>query len=119
MRELTLFVMRGCPHCKMALQYTEELCNEDPRLRQVPVRQIDETEQPELADQYDYYYVPCYFLGEQKLHQRADPQGAAHRAGGIDKKYAKWEKKFLLCGETVLKYTVFFARIMKYQFYRF
>ena len=69
MKELTLFVMRGCPHCRMAQQFTEELCREDPRLRQIPIRQIDENEQPELANRYDYYYVPCYFMGEEKLHE--------------------------------------------------
>ena len=69
MKELTLFVLRGCPHCAMALRYAKELCEEDPRLKQIPVRQIDEAEQPQLADQYDYYYVPCYFLGDQKLHE--------------------------------------------------
>ena len=69
MKELTLFVMRGCPHCRMAQQFTEELCREDPRLRQIPIRQIDENEQPELANRYDYYYVSCYFMGEEKLHE--------------------------------------------------
>ena len=53
----------------MAQQFTEELCREDPRLRQIPIRQIDENEQPELANRYDYYYVPCYFMGEEKLHE--------------------------------------------------
>ena len=67
--ELTLFVLRGCPHCRRALKFMEELCREEPRYQQVKVRQIDEGEQPALADQYDYYYVPCYFLGREKLHE--------------------------------------------------
>lgn len=67
--ELTMFVLKGCPHCRMALGFMEELCAEEPRYRQIQVRRIDEGEQPALADQYDYYYVPCYFLGREKLHE--------------------------------------------------
>lgn len=67
--ELTLFVLKGCPHCRRALGFMEELCQEDARYRQIKVRQIDEGEQPALADSYDYYYVPCYFLGSEKLHE--------------------------------------------------
>ena len=67
--ELTLFVLKGCPHCRRALGFMEELCREQPRYRQIEVRQIDEGEQPALADSYDYYYVPCYFLGREKLHE--------------------------------------------------
>ena len=32
---------------------------------------IDETEQPDVADQWDYYYVPTYFVGKEKLHEGA------------------------------------------------
>lgn len=79
MKELTLFVMRGCPHCRMAQQFTEELCREDPRLRQIPIRQIDENEQPELANRYDYYYVPCYFMGRKNCTRGAAPRSRSER----------------------------------------
>ena len=32
---------------------------------------IEESEQSELADTYDYYYVPCFFEGTKKLHEGA------------------------------------------------
>lgn len=37
----------------------------------MPVEVIDELEQPALADRYDYYYVPSYFIGSEKLHEGA------------------------------------------------
>ncbi|MCL2498186.1 MAG: hypothetical protein FWF06_06200 [Symbiobacteriaceae bacterium] len=30
---------------------------------------IDEQKEPQLADSYDYYYVPTYFVGGEKLHE--------------------------------------------------
>ena len=71
MKELTLFTMRGCPHCRMAREYMRELCQEDPRYARGPVNEIDENENAALADSYDYYYVPCYFMGDKKLHEGA------------------------------------------------
>ena len=75
MKELTLFTMRGCPHCRMAREYMRELCQEDPR-------------------QLRLLLCALLFYGGQKaargrLYQRKDPQGAGHRAerltrGGTD-----------------------------------
>ena len=69
MKELTLFYFDGCPHCANAFRWQEELFLEYPEFRQVPVRLIDEHKQPELADQYDYWLVPTYYLGTQKLYE--------------------------------------------------
>ena len=38
----------------------------DPRYQNLRITKIDEGENPELADQYDYYYVPTFYLGAQK-----------------------------------------------------
>ena len=35
----------------------------------VEIEEIDETRQRALADSYDYYYVPCFYLGREKLHE--------------------------------------------------
>lgn len=66
---LTLFYLKNCPFCKRALQYIEELKAEHEELRSVEIEMIEESEQPEVADRYDYYYVPCFYLGEEKLHE--------------------------------------------------
>ena len=66
---LTLFYLRNCPFCKRALQYIEELRGEHEEFRSIEIEMIEESEQPEVADRYDYYYVPCFYLGEEKLHE--------------------------------------------------
>ena len=74
MRELTMFYLRNCPYCIRALKYMDELRGEDSRYAQIAVKMIEEQQEKEVADKYDYYYVPCYYLDDEKLHE-----------GGIDK----------------------------------
>lgn len=69
MREILLFKMRGCAHCRLALKLQEALLEQHPEWRDIPLRIIDEREEPALADQYDYYYVPCYFVDGVKVHE--------------------------------------------------
>jgi len=76
--KLTLFILRDCPFCKRALQYIRELKEEHPEFKTIELDIIDEQEQKALADSYDYYYVPTFYLGEKKLHE-----------GGIYKKEVK------------------------------
>ena len=30
---------------------------------------IDELAEPEVADRYDYYYVPTFYVGDKKVHE--------------------------------------------------
>ena len=67
--KLTLFILRDCPFCKRALQYISELKEEHPEFKSIELDIIDEQEQQELANSYDYYYVPTFYLGDEKLHE--------------------------------------------------
>ena len=42
---------------------------EDPRYQKIDLTVIDENLQPELANRYDYYYVPTFFVGGIKVHE--------------------------------------------------
>ena len=33
------------------------------------MRVIDEGREPALAEQYDYYYVPTFYVGGEKVHE--------------------------------------------------
>jgi len=67
--KLTLFILRNCPFCRRALQYISELKEEHPEFKNIEIDMIDEEEQKELADSYDYYYVPAFYLDKRKLHE--------------------------------------------------
>ena len=48
MKPVTLFYQPRCPFC---------------------IRMIDELAEPEVADRYDYYYVPTFYVGDKKVHE--------------------------------------------------
>lgn len=69
MKPVTLFKMTSCPHCQRAFAWMEEVFQQNPEYRNVPLTVVDEVEEPELADTYDYYYVPTYYIGDEKVHE--------------------------------------------------
>ncbi|MGI5856300.1 MAG: thioredoxin family protein [Candidatus Merdivicinus sp.] len=71
MKEVLLFVMAGCPYCREALQWQEDLMEKEPAFRSIPLRIIDETKEPDFANRFDYYYVPTYYVDGKKLHEGA------------------------------------------------
>lgn len=71
MQTLTYFFFEGCPYCTAADRWIKAVVSARPELGEVPIIKIDERKQPEIANQYDYYYVPTFYLGKEKLHEGA------------------------------------------------
>ncbi|HOP12283.1 MAG TPA: thioredoxin family protein [Oscillospiraceae bacterium] len=71
MKELTYFYLAGCPFCYSADRMLKELSEENPEFAKISIKKIEERENSALADQYDYYYVPCLWMGNRKLHEGA------------------------------------------------
>ena len=69
MKKVTMFMMATCPHCAKALRCMDELYNENPAYKSIEVEKIDEVKQPDIAGKYDYYYVPTFYVGDEKLHE--------------------------------------------------
>jgi len=67
MKELTMFYFPECPYCRQAFRWHEEIFREHPEYRDVPLRLVDEHAETALAESYDYWYVPTYFLDGEKL----------------------------------------------------
>ncbi len=84
MNKLTYFYLPNCPHCKLATRFLAELSAEDSRYAGVEIERIDESKQKPLAAKYDYWFVPCFYLGENKLHEghaeKADVRAVLDRA---------------------------------------
>ena len=57
MKPVKLFYLKNCPFCKKALRYIEEARAAHPELAAVGIEMIEESEQPALADTFDYYYA--------------------------------------------------------------
>jgi len=71
MKEITMFMMKSCPYCQEALRLMNRLSSDNNAYKALTVNYIDENEQPELAEKYDYYRVPTYYVGGKKLHEGA------------------------------------------------
>lgn len=68
MKEITLFTLKNCPHCLLAKRLLAEL-QKEPRYAEITVREIEERENRAIADSYDYWLVPSFFIGREKLHE--------------------------------------------------
>lgn len=69
MKPVIMLMTSWCPYCKQASNWMEELKNENQKYANIEVKVIDEEREPELAKQYDYYYVPTYYVGNMKIHE--------------------------------------------------
>jgi len=68
MKSITLFYLQNCPFCKKAFSYIENL-KKQAVYQPIEIELIEESEQAELADQFDYYYVPTFYLDGKKVHE--------------------------------------------------
>ena len=71
MKKIKMFMLDTCPYCKAALGWMDELFALDPEYKAIEIEIIEEKRQAEIADKYDYYYVPTYYVDEVKLHEGA------------------------------------------------
>lgn len=69
MKPVKLFYLRSCPFCKKALRYIEEARAAHPELEAVEIEMIEESDEPEVADTFDYYYVPTFYVDGVKVHE--------------------------------------------------
>ncbi|MDL2318855.1 glutaredoxin [Eubacteriales bacterium OttesenSCG-928-A19] len=79
MKPITMFMMKTCPYCQRAFGWMDELKKENPEYAKLDIKMIDEREEPELCAGYDYYYVPTYYVGEEKVHEGAASREAVQR----------------------------------------
>jgi len=68
MKPIKLFYLKHCPFCKKAFSFIENLKQQD-IYKSIEIELIEEEEQAEIANQYDYYYVPTFYVDGEKLHE--------------------------------------------------
>jgi len=71
MKKITMFILETCPYCREALRFMDELFAENPMYKAIEIEVIDEGLHADIANRYDYYYVPTYYVGDTKLHEGA------------------------------------------------
>lgn len=72
MKKITMFYLSTCPYCAQAKRAISELTGGNPAYAQLEIDMVEESQHPDIADQYDYYHVPSMFVDGQKLYE-AEP----------------------------------------------
>lgn len=80
MKEVKMFILEGCPHCRKAREMMTEIFSRHPEYAKVPFTVIDEIINPEIADQYDYYYVPTFYTDGVKMMEGVPTKDAIEKA---------------------------------------
>ncbi len=75
MKEIELFYLTYCPYCIHAKKAIAELLEENPSYADLQIKWIEESEEVELADSRDYYYVPTLFYEGEKLYEANPAHG--------------------------------------------
>ena len=87
-KELLYFYLPGCPYCRQADRVLEKMLNEAEFAR-IALRRVDETKESALAEQYDYWYVPCIWDGKRKLYEAHPGESAAETEQLLRKVFAE------------------------------
>ena len=66
-----MFFIDSCPYCKAAANCIDQLCEENSGYKSLVIEKIDENVHPDIAEKYDYYYVPAFYVDGEKLHEGA------------------------------------------------
>jgi len=69
MKPVIMFVTEWCPYCRKALTWMEAIKNQNPEYAGIDIKIIDEELKPDIAKQYNYYYVPTYYIDGIKVHE--------------------------------------------------
>ena len=69
MKDILMFYLDDCGYCDKAHRAMDELFAENPAYRDLKITRIEESQQPEIADQYDYYATPTFYVGGEKVFE--------------------------------------------------
>ena len=69
MKKITMFYLTDCGYCAKAHMALEELMADNTLYQPLEITKIEENEQPSVADQYDYWAVPSFFVDGEKIFE--------------------------------------------------
>ena len=66
-KPVKMMILETCPYCKQAFQMMDELKAKHPEYKNVDIDIIEESKEPEKIEGYNYWFVPTFFVGGQKI----------------------------------------------------
>lgn len=64
-----MFYRDDCGYCHRAEEAMKVLKRENPEYEQLTIRAVEETKEPEFIGNFDYYAVPTYYVGDEKVFE--------------------------------------------------
>lgn len=68
MKKVEFFHLEFCPYCIAAQNHLDVLLT-DEKYRDIAIVKVNEVEEKQYADSKDYYYVPTFYYGDDKLFE--------------------------------------------------
>ena len=68
-KKVTAFYLEGCPYCRQAREALKELVSAKPEYSSVSINWVEENQNPDISNQYDYYHVPAMFIDGVKVYE--------------------------------------------------
>lgn len=68
MKKIKMFYLTDCGYCQKAFRAMEKL-KKDPAYAGIDVETIEEEQHPDIANQYDYYATPTFYVDEKKAFE--------------------------------------------------
>ena len=69
MKKLTFIYLKGCPYCMKAMKAFDALLSTNEEYKKVEIDAVEESENPYRIATLDYYRVPTYYIGDEKLFE--------------------------------------------------
>ena len=71
MKKITMFTMASCPYCRVAHRWMKQVLQNNLEYKDITLEIIDEVMHPQIANNYDYWFVPTYYIEDEKVHEGA------------------------------------------------
>lgn len=75
MKKIVCFYLDGCPYCAKARRAFDELRAENPAWKNISVEWVENAHQPSELKNFDYYYVPTLYAGDEKIYEASPGDG--------------------------------------------
>ncbi len=69
MKDILMFYLEDCGYCAKAHKALDELMQEHPEYQALHIKKVEESQNPEFADQFDYYATPTFYVGDDKIFE--------------------------------------------------
>ncbi|MBO6047015.1 MAG: thioredoxin family protein [Erysipelotrichaceae bacterium] len=69
MKQIIMFYLDDCGYCHKAHKALDELMEADPRYQAIDIKKVEEEQNADYANQFDYFATPTFYVGKDKIFE--------------------------------------------------